>query len=103
MREEKSKSILHIDYEYYVEIDDMNYTLHRIKKVNANNKRAKNETTDVTIGYYANLYNAINAYIENNNETYVGDFDSLKEYCDFIKQNNIETVNKVYDILKDKQ
>lgn len=94
------KKTIAIDDEYYIEVDEYNWTLHLIKPTDQSKKTTKNDTRDVVIGYYANLKNAIKAYVELRNIQNLRELKSLSEYCDFVEKNNKETISKVTKLLK---
>lgn len=90
---------INIDEDFYIEVDELNWTLHCIKETDKSKRKTVNDTRDVIIGYYANLRNTIRAYIEYK-QLGLEQANSLQEYCNIIDKNNNETVKKIERLLK---
>lgn len=95
MTTKKNKTQIILNNDYYVTVDEYNYTL--FKKVKKPKKHKKG-TTYATVGYYPNLSSVLNVLkkhiIADSEQTYTVDsyierLEKLENWCTKMKRENI--------------
>lgn len=98
----EKKQVINIDEQYYIEVDELNWTLHCLKPTDPNNKNAKNPFTDTVLGYYGNLKQCCDGYVRHR-QLEVKYANNLDEYCELIEKHNKETISRVESLLSKSQ
>ena len=103
-----NKKTIMIDEEYYIEADDLNWTLfhqHEITEkglqmLERRGVEAKNTTSTDTLGYYSNFREAVNGYIKHKKLSDPRQyFNNLQGYCTFVEKCDKEAVDNITKLL----
>lgn len=83
---------------YFIDIDEMNYTLRQ--EFVGKDKNGNSKVSVRTVGYYGKLEHAIEGFVKRNQ---IGEFGkksvSLKEYVKIIEDINKKAVNDIMSVL----